>query len=205
MGPAPNLQLYAARVDQVIGVDINSAMHPYALRAAEAAGVADKLRLLTGRAEALPLENESCDAVIMTHVSSFQGLPFRFFGPSTVPRACLVLEGARLGTLPSPPQVLCTVSDQRAALAEARRVLRPGGRFIFLEHVAAPPGERLASVQRWLNPAVGFVGHGCSCTRSTLDAIEAAGWTSLDAEPFRLSIWGPAAVIAPHIAGTAVK
>lgn len=40
----------------------------YAWRAAEAAGVADKLRLLTGRAEALPLEDGSADAVVMTHV-----------------------------------------------------------------------------------------------------------------------------------------
>ncbi|NIV75570.1 MAG: methyltransferase domain-containing protein, partial [Gammaproteobacteria bacterium] len=35
--------------------------------------------------------------------------------------------------------VLCSVSDQGAVLAEVRRVLRPGGRFLFLEHVAAAP------------------------------------------------------------------
>lgn len=68
MGPAPNLKLYAQHVDRIIGVDCNAAMHGYARQAAEAAHAADKLRLITGRAEALPLEDGSADAVVMTHV-----------------------------------------------------------------------------------------------------------------------------------------
>ena len=68
MGAAPNLKLYAQHVDQIIGVDCNVAMHGYARRAAEAAHAGHKLRLLTGRAEALPLEDASADAVVMTHV-----------------------------------------------------------------------------------------------------------------------------------------
>ena len=68
MGAGPNLQLYARNVDRIVGVDINSAMHPYARRAAEAAGVGGKLQLLTGRAEALPLGSSNADAVVMTHV-----------------------------------------------------------------------------------------------------------------------------------------
>lgn len=68
MGPAPNLKLYARHVDEIIGVDCNAAMHGYARQAAEAAHAADKLRLITGRAEALPLEDGSADAVVMTHV-----------------------------------------------------------------------------------------------------------------------------------------
>ncbi|PRW58836.1 methyltransferase [Chlorella sorokiniana] len=168
MGPAPNLKLYAQHVDQIIGVDCNPAMHGYARQAAEAAHAADKLRLLTGRAEALPLEDGSADAVVMTHV-------------------------------------LCTVGDQRQALAEARRVLKPGGRFVFLEHVAAPQGQWLHTMQHALNPAVGFFGHGCSCCRDTLAAIRAAGFAAVDAEEFTLPIWGPLAVIGPHIAGVARK
>jgi hypothetical protein len=68
MGAAPNLQHYAVHVDRIIGVDPNPAMHPWARRAAAAAGAAAKLRLVTGAAEALPLETSSVDAVIMTHV-----------------------------------------------------------------------------------------------------------------------------------------
>ena len=55
-------------MDEIIGVDCNAAMHGYARQAAEAAHAADKLRLITGRAEALPLEDGSADAVVMTHV-----------------------------------------------------------------------------------------------------------------------------------------
>lgn len=168
MGTAPNLELYGPRVDKIIGVDINPAMHQYARKAAEAAGVADKLQLILGRAEALPLEDGSADAVIMTHV-------------------------------------LCSVSDQAAALREAKRVLRPGGCLLFLEHVAAPPGEALRTWQRMFNPVVSFVGHGCSATRDTLDAIRAAGFAAVDADSFRLKLWSPAVLVAPHVAGAAVK
>lgn len=102
-------------------------------------------------------------------------------------------------------QVLCTVADPAAALAEALRVLRPGGLLVFLEHVAADPGDRLARWQRWLDPAVRVVGHGCSATRHTLETVQAAGFSAVHAERFRLDMWLPAAVVAPHVAGTAVK
>jgi SAM-dependent methyltransferase len=69
--------------------------------------------------------------------------------------------------------VLCTVSDPDRALAEIDRVLRPGGRFIFIEHVRAPePG--LARWQDRLHPLWVRFGHGCHCNRPTLDTIEAS-------------------------------
>jgi ubiquinone/menaquinone biosynthesis C-methylase UbiE len=67
--------------------------------------------------------------------------------------------------------VLCGVDDQPRALREARRVLRPGGRLLFLEHVRADdPGiARFQDRMNWLNRLV----VGCDCNRPTLATIEA--------------------------------
>src|SRR6478735_2233217 len=71
--------------------------------------------------------------------------------------------------------VLCTVTDQRSALNEAARVLRPGGQLLFLEHVrASDPG--LARWQDRLEGAWGYMAAGCHPNRDTLAAIEGAGF-----------------------------
>ena len=72
--------------------------------------------------------------------------------------------------------VLCGVDDQAKALAEARRVLRPGGQLLFMEHVRACDDEKRARLQdrmNWLNRAV----VGCDCNRDTATAITTAGFT----------------------------
>ena len=71
--------------------------------------------------------------------------------------------------------MLCGVDDQPRALREARRVLRPGGRLLFLEHVRSDdPGlARFQDRMNWLNRLV----VGCDCNRPTLSTIEAAGFT----------------------------
>ncbi len=69
--------------------------------------------------------------------------------------------------------VLCTVPDPAAALAEAARVLRPGGRMLFIEHVRAED----AGLARWqdrLERPWRFLGVGCHCNRDTVAAIEAS-------------------------------
>lgn len=71
---------------------------------------------------------------------------------------------------------LCTIPDPGAALAEARRVLRPGGRLHFLEHGLAPD----AGVRRWqrrLEPIQKRVAGGCHFTREIPDLITGAGFT----------------------------
>jgi ubiquinone/menaquinone biosynthesis C-methylase UbiE len=67
--------------------------------------------------------------------------------------------------------VLCTVPEPDRALSEIVRLLKPGGRFLFLEHVRAEePG--LARWQDRLHGPWRFFGHGCNCNRDTLAAIE---------------------------------
>ncbi|HWS47153.1 MAG TPA: class I SAM-dependent methyltransferase [Acidimicrobiia bacterium] len=72
--------------------------------------------------------------------------------------------------------VLCGVDDQAKALAEAQRVLRPGGRLLFMEHVRAMDDDKRARSQdrmNWLNRAV----VGCDCNRDTAAAIRASGFS----------------------------
>lgn len=96
--------------------------------------------------------------------------------------------------------VLCSVRDQGRVLAEIRRVLRPGGRFLFLEHVAAPPRSLTLVVQRALNPAWSALGDGCHLTQQTSLSIEAAGFRSVDMRFFRAPY---PSFVSPHIVGVA--
>ena len=70
--------------------------------------------------------------------------------------------------------VLCGVDDQARAVREARRVLRPGGRLLFIEHVRAADRElaRFQDRMNWLNRLVVH----CDCNRPTLTTIEAEGF-----------------------------
>ena len=97
--------------------------------------------------------------------------------------------------------VLCSVREPARVLQEIRRVLKPGGQFIFLEHVAAPEGTRLRTVQRWIRPVWKRIADGCHPDRETGPEIERAGFAQVRYDAFRLPL-GP---VSTQIAGYAIK
>ena len=97
--------------------------------------------------------------------------------------------------------VLCSVDDPHKVLHEVRRVLKPGGRFIFVEHVAARRGTALRRIQRMIQPLWSCIADGCHPDRDSGELITEAGFRPLVVDGFRLPL-GP---VAPHIAGVAVR
>ena len=76
--------------------------------------------------------------------------------------------------------VLCGVSDQPRALRQLRRVLRPGGQLLFIEHVRSD-NAKLARRQDRMNP-VNRLMACCDCNRPTLTSIQEAGFTITQVE-----------------------
>ncbi len=98
--------------------------------------------------------------------------------------------------------VLCTVSDQPQALGEIRRVLRPGGKLLFIEHVRSDE-ERLAGWQDRLNWLQLRLAHGCNCNRPTVDGMRSAGFSIESLEHDVLGKAPP--IVRPLVVGVAVS
>lgn len=99
--------------------------------------------------------------------------------------------------------VLCSVDDPVRVVAEARRLLRPGGRLVFLEHVAAPRGTALRALQALLRPPWRWVFEGCTTDRETWQVLESAGFARVELEHYRLR--SAFVHLSPQIAGVATR
>jgi ubiquinone/menaquinone biosynthesis C-methylase UbiE len=96
--------------------------------------------------------------------------------------------------------VLCGVDDQPRAVREIRRVLRPGGHFLFLEHVRSddPTTAKKQDRMNWLNRAVVC----CDCNRPTLDTVQSIGFDVTALEHTELPKAPP--FVRPTVIGVAV-
>ncbi len=116
------------------------------------------------------------------------------------PAERLPFEAASFDTAVS-TLVLCTVPDPGAAIAELTRVLRPGGRLLFLEHVRSRhPG--LAAWQDRLERPWRFLADGCHCNRDTLATIGGSRFELGAIEHERMPKAAP--IVRPLVRGSAV-
>ncbi|GAA2864185.1 class I SAM-dependent methyltransferase [Streptosporangium fragile] len=162
-GHGANFRHYPPTVRQVIAIEPEPRLRLLAERAAAHAPVSVQVR--AGRAEHLPLPDNSVDAVVAS-------------------------------------QVLCSVRDVPRSLAEAARVLRPGGRLHFYEHIRSPrPG--FARMQRALDLLWPLQGAGCHLARDTERAIADAGFVIDRARHFDFLIDGRTGPSSPRVIGAA--
>jgi ubiquinone/menaquinone biosynthesis C-methylase UbiE len=97
--------------------------------------------------------------------------------------------------------VLCSVEDQDDVLAEARRVLRPGGQLVVLEHVLGEGG--IARWQNRLTPLHKRMAGNCHLNRDTRAAVARAGFDVTGVEATILP--GTHALVRPGVQGVAIK
>ncbi|XP_060244594.1 N6-adenosine-methyltransferase TMT1A-like isoform X1 [Meriones unguiculatus] len=99
--------------------------------------------------------------------------------------------------------VLCSVQSQEKFLREVRRVLRPGGAYFFLEHVADERSTWNFFWQQVLDPAWNLLFAGCNITRESWKNLEQAGFSKLRLQHIQGTL--PCPLLKPHIYGYAVK
>ena len=189
-----------------------AAMYDRMLSSTEEAGLRDHRRALVGRARGRVLE-----------IGAGTGLNLDHYGPEvtelvlTEPEEPMAkrlrarvttgeVVGAGAEQLPFPDDsfdtvvstlVLCTVPDQERAIAEIRRVLKPDGQLLFLEHVRSHDPKTAKWQDRLHGPWKAF-GNGCHCNRDTAAALTGAGFR-LEMESWRMPKAPP--IVRPVIEG----
>ena len=134
LGAGANLPFYGGEVDELIAIDPSEELLDRARR--KPAPV--RTRLVLASAEAIPLDDGSIDAAVMSFT-------------------------------------LCSVPSARKALAEVRRVLKPGGSLLFVEHGRAPE-PRVARQQDRLTPFWRRIAGGCKLNLPVAESIAEAGF-----------------------------
>lgn len=99
--------------------------------------------------------------------------------------------------------VLCSVRSPTQVLDEVFRILKPGGRYLFVEHVAAARRTLVAAEQRILRRVWPFLFAGCRVDLDALHLIENVGFDSVAYRDFQIG-WS-VLPFSPHIAGAAIK
>ncbi|HEY0316810.1 MAG TPA: class I SAM-dependent methyltransferase [Solirubrobacterales bacterium] len=113
----------------------------------------------------------------------------------------LPFEGDRFDTAVA-TLVFCTIPDPERALSELGRVLKPGGRLLFIEHVRSRD-PRLAAWQDRLERPWRFLGDGCHCNRDTVATISASSLRLGEVEHDRLPKSPP--IVRPLVRGSATR
>ncbi|HEX8207253.1 MAG TPA: class I SAM-dependent methyltransferase [Solirubrobacteraceae bacterium] len=197
-----------------IGARVFAAIYDRMLRDTEEAGLREHRRAIVGQARGRVLE-----------IGAGTGLNLPHYGPEATelvlsepeePMARRLRARATKGEvvdagaddLPFPDDsfdtvvstlVLCTVPDQERALAEVKRVLKPDGRLLFLEHVRSNDPKVAKWQDRMLRPWR-FVGHGCHCNRDTAAALTRAGF-EVELQAWRMP--KAPSIVRPAIEGVA--
>lgn len=161
-GAGANLSYYPKELHW-IGIEPNPFMLTYLEQEGKNQGI-KTMELHQGIAENLPIEDNSIETVVSTHV-------------------------------------LCSVKDVEASLKEIHRILTPGGRFIFIEHIGDQCGTWNRRVQDSIEPVWKALFDNCHPNREPEKVLQATGFTEINYHHFYLSF----PVVSPHIAGTAKK
>ncbi|WP_430968284.1 class I SAM-dependent methyltransferase [Spongiimicrobium sp. 2-473A-2-J] len=98
---------------------------------------------------------------------------------------------------------LCTIADNKKALNEIKRILKPGGKFFFLEHVGAKKGSLLRGIQKLVHRPWFWFFEGCHTHKDIAQGIGEAGFSEVHMEDFNM--YSPFVPITPQISGYAVK
>jgi ubiquinone/menaquinone biosynthesis C-methylase UbiE len=169
---------FAAGYDLFLAASERAGLHARRKRLL-AAATGDTVEIGAGTGLNLGLYPPGVTELVLTEPSSHMAARLRSkLGPHEraqvveAPAERLPFEADRFDTAVA-TLVLCTVPDPAVALVEIARVLRPGGRFLFLEHVHAPE-PRLARWQDRLERPWKLFGAGCHCNRDTAASIDAS-------------------------------